>query len=144
MGEEPEESRVIFYLDASIQVAVRTALAAVRDDIRYAGGPGAPKENMQDRHWLAVAGAEGWVVLKRDKHIRTRPLEREALIVAGVRTFCLTGAGNYTRWQVLELLAARWGRIEEIANSRPGPYIYSVTWQGVRPLALAGVDSVRN
>ena len=129
-----------FYLDASIQVAVRTALASVRDDIVYAGGRGAPKENTQDRHWLATAGENGWVVLKRDKRIRTRPVEREALIAAGVRTFCLTGAGNYTRWEVLELLASRWRRIEEVAANIAGPYIYSVTWQGVRPLSLPGVS----
>lgn len=130
-----------FYVDASVPVAVRKALASVRDDVLYAGGPGAPKENTQDRHWLKTAGENGWVVLKRDKRIRFRPGERDALIAAGVRTFCLTGGGNYTRWQVLELLAIRWRRIEEVADNVPGPYIYSVTWEGVRELTLAGVDS---
>ncbi len=131
-----------FYVDASVPVAVRRALASVREDVLYAGGPGAPKENAQDRHWLKTAGKEEWVVLKRDKRIRTRPWEREALVGAGVRTFCLTGAGNYTRWEVLRLLAARWPRIEEVASTRPGPYIYAVTWGGVRRLSLRGVKPV--
>jgi hypothetical protein len=128
---------VTFYLDASVPIAVRTALATVREDIVYAGGPGAPKESTQDRHWLATAGREDWVVIKRDKRIRTRPWEREALIAAGVRTFCLTGAGNYTRWDTLRLLAGRWARIEHVAANIAGPYIYSVTWEGVRVLSLA-------
>lgn len=129
-----------FYVDASVPIAVRTALASVRDDVVYAGGPGAPKERTQDKDWLPVVGANEWVVLKRDKRIRTRQWERDALIRAGLRTFCLTGGGNYTRWETLRLLAARWPRIEEVAETISGPYIYSVTWDGVRELVLRGVS----
>ena len=125
-----------FYVDASVPIAVRQALALVRDDIVYAGGPGAPKERTADKDWLPIAGRNDWVVLKRDKKIRTRPWERDALIAAGVRTFCLTGGGNYTRWETLRLLTARWERIEDVARDEPGPYIYSVTWEGVRKLVL--------
>lgn len=141
MGKGARQGRVTFYVDASVPVAVRTALAGVRDDVLYAGGPKAPKESTRDRHWLKTAGENDWIVLKRDKRIRTRRWEREALIAAGVRTFCLTGAGNYTRWQVLELLVARWRRIEEVANTVAGPYIYAVTWDGVRAMPLAGVTT---
>lgn len=128
-----------FYVDASIPVAVRRALVEVRDDVRYAGQAGAPKESTLDRHWLKTAGENDWIVLKRDKKIRKRPGERAALIEAGVRTFCLTAGGNYTRWQTLELLVSRWRRIEEIASSVPGPYIYAVTWAGVRQVPMVGV-----
>lgn len=127
-----------FYVDASVPVAVRRALAEVRDDVRYAGGPGCPKESTQDVQWLKTAGENDWVVLKRDKRIRTRPGERKALIEAGLRTFCLTGAGNYSKWQVLQLLTARWDRIEEVAANVSGPYVYAVTRGGVRRLGLAG------
>lgn len=133
-----------FYVDASVPIAVRQALTLVRDDIVYAGGPGAPKERTHDKDWLSVAGTNEWVVIKRDKKIRSRRWEREALIRAGVRTFCLTGGGNYTRWETLRLLAARWDRIEEVAYTVPGPYIYSVTWDGVRGLKLQGVDQAKN
>ncbi len=130
-----------FYVDASVPIAVREALALVRDDVVYAGQPGAPKERTQDKDWLRVAGKNDWVVLKRDKKIRSRRWEREALIAAGVRTFCMTGGGNYSRWQTLRLLAARWERIEAVAAGVPGPYIYSVTWDGVRELSLPGVTT---
>jgi hypothetical protein len=136
VGEGYHESSVTFYVDASVPVAVRRALAEVRDDICFAGQPGMPKERTQDVHWLKTAGEQGWIVLKRDKQIRKRPWERKALIDAGVRTFCLTGAGNYNRWRTLELLAVRWSKIEEVASSVDGPYIYSVTWSGVRPLPI--------
>lgn len=127
-----------FYVDASVPVAVRRALAEVRDDVCYAGGPGCPKESTLDIHWLKTAGENDWIVLKRDKRIRTRPGERKALIDAGLRTFCLTGAGNYSKWQVLQLLTARWDRIEEVASTVGGPYVYAVTKDGVRRLTLSG------
>lgn len=132
-----------FYIDASVPIAVRQALALLRDDILYAGGLDAPKERTLDKDWLPIAGRNQWVVIKRDKKIRTRPWERDALIQAGVRTFCMTGGGNYTRWRTLQLLAARWERIEEVARNVPGPYIYSVTWDGVRELVLPGVNERR-
>lgn len=125
-----------FYVDASVPVSVRRALAGVRDDVCHAGQSGLPAEDAEDVHWLKIAGEQDWVVIKRDKRIRKREWERQALIEAGVRTFCLTGAGNYTRWKILELLALRWSRIEEIATTVDGPYVYSVTLQGVRALAL--------
>lgn len=128
-----------FYVDASVPIDVRTALATVRDDVLYAGGPGAPKERTHDKDWLPKAGHQDWVVIMRDKRIRKRQWEREALMEAGVRAFCMTGGGNYTRWETLRLLAARWPRIQEVAQGIPGPYIYSVTWDGVRELSLAGV-----
>ena len=48
----------------------------------------------------------------------------------------LTGAGNYTRWQIMALLTARWAAIERVALEHSGPYIYSVTQGGVERLSL--------
>ena len=127
---------MIFYLDASIQKAVRTGIAGVRDDVMYAGGPNAPDESTRDEVWLPIAGDEDWVVIMRDKHIRTRPGESQALRDAGVRAFCLTHAGNSTRWEVLQLLATRWRRIEAVAGSVAGPYIYGVTRSAVSRLNI--------
>jgi hypothetical protein len=118
---------VIFYVDASIPIAVRKAIASVRDDVLYAGGPGAPAEDTADDVWLPVAGANDWVCIHRDKRIRIRPRERTAYIAAGVRLFCLTNAGNFSRWQTLELLVSRWPKIEGTAIAEAGPYIYAVT-----------------
>lgn len=61
------------------------------------------------------------MVILRDKRIRRRPGERDALRKAGVRAFVLTGAGNYTRWQIMALLTARWAAIERVALSTAVP-----------------------
>jgi hypothetical protein len=70
-------------------------------------------------------------VVMRDKRIRTRVAEREALESAGVRAFCLTGAGNYSKWATLDLLVRRWPEMERIAAEQPGPFLYAVTQGGV-------------
>lgn len=110
----------------------------VRSDVIYPGHPacGSIQPGTQDEVWLPEAGRNGWVVIMRDKHIRSRPGERAALIESGLRTFCLTSAGNASKWDILSLLVANWKEIGRIAREVRGPYIYSVTSGGVRPLAL--------
>ncbi len=87
-----------------------------------------------DEDWLPVVGANGWVVLMRDKRIRYRRPERERLMQYGAKAFCLTASGNQTRWGMLKLLVRNWDRIEETAEL-PGPFIYGVNSAGVRRLA---------
>lgn len=126
-----------FYFDASIQVTVAEAIAKFRSDVLFAGGPGAPAHSTPDTEWLNLAGQRDWIVLTRDKRIRTRPWERQ-VFHAGVRTFCLTHAGNSSGWEVLKLIVSSWDRIEGMA-SRPGRYICSVTrGGGLRWLAPKG------
>jgi len=49
-------------------------------------------QRIEDERWLRDVGARGWVVLMKDDAIRRRPGERDALVEAGVRAFCLTNA----------------------------------------------------
>jgi hypothetical protein len=72
----------------------------------------------------------------RDKRVRARPGERQALVRSNVRAFVLTTAGNYTRWRILDLLVRRWPDIEETAATDQPPYIYAVRQQGLRRILL--------
>lgn len=45
----------------------------------------------KDPIWLAEVGRRNWVVLTKDRRIRYRTLEREALQAAGVAAFVLVG-----------------------------------------------------
>ena len=122
------------YLDADIPRAVRQAIAGCRNDVRYAGEPGAPAENAKDPEWLSRAGQEGWVVISRDKRIRRRPAEIQAVLNHGVRLFVLTAGGNLSRWDTLDLLVRRWPDIARTASENPGPFVYAVTRHGLRPI----------
>jgi PIN like domain len=62
-------------------LGVAKALAYVRGDVTWPGAPGGPvPAGAPDTAWLPVIGQAGLVVLTRDKRIRSRPLERQALL----------------------------------------------------------------
>ncbi|HEY2323667.1 MAG TPA: hypothetical protein VGJ82_12475, partial [Thermoanaerobaculia bacterium] len=83
---------LVFFVDRSMgrQIAVALSEAGVKtithDSVFQ-------EQDTPDDVWLARAGSEGWIVLTKDKLIRRRPLERQALIASGVRAFVFTG-GN--------------------------------------------------
>jgi len=126
---------LFFYVDAAM-LGIAMALARVRNDVTYAGAPGCPVKspNVKDAKWLPIVGRHNWVVIMKDDQIRYRTLERKRFLEAGLRVFCLTTSGNRTSWEILGLLVRFWGDMERVALSRPGPYIYSITQLGVRPL----------
>jgi hypothetical protein len=110
----------------------------IRADVIYPGHSSCQhiRPDTRDEVWLPEAGRNAWVVVMRDKHIRSRPGERRALIESGLRTFCLTSSGNASKWDILSLLVVNWKAMARIAREVPGPYIHSITQGGVRPLAL--------
>jgi hypothetical protein len=63
----------------------------------------------------------------RDKKIRRRPIERQRLSQNGVQAFCLTTAGQLSKWHTMDIIMRRWDEIEELAATVPGPYIYAIT-----------------
>lgn len=126
--------RLTVYIDASVPRAVREALAARHPGVLYAGGADAPAEDTLDEVWLPVAGKEDWVVIARDKKIRSRRGERRAFMDAGVRLFVLTGGGNFTIRQTLTLIEEHWEGVMKYASTHAGPYYCSVTTAGITQL----------
>jgi hypothetical protein len=78
-----------------------------------------------DAEWLALVGANQWVVLTRDKRIRYRRLELIALEAAKVRTFVFTG-GNVTLGDTAAILAKSVPAIRRICARERGPFIYHI------------------
>jgi hypothetical protein len=89
-------------------------------------------QELDDEVWLAEAGTNDWVVLMKDGKVRRRPAERDALIAAGVRAFCLTNA----QLKKVEQTARFVDNIDRILRQAqsPGPYIYGVYEGYLRPL----------
>lgn len=77
-----------------------------------------------DEDWLAACGDRQWFVLTRDKHIRHRILEREALQVHGVGAFAFTG-GQATGSDTADGVARVLRKMANIAVSEPRPFIYT-------------------
>lgn len=85
-----------------------------------------------DVDWIADVGREGWIALVKDGQIRTNEDEREAVIRAGLRMFCLSSA-NLTGAQFTERFVRYLPLIMKRAR-RSGPYIDGVYPDGVRRL----------
>ena len=128
--EEPPEFFVDRSLGKSIVVALREEGLTVHSMADVYGEVQA--QALRDEIWLRDAGKHDWVILTKDDAIRRRPTEREALIEAGVRVFCLTnrklrGADQSARFVTNRHRILRQAR-------RPGPYIYGVYESGLKRL----------
>lgn len=107
-----------------------------RGDVTWPGAPdGLVPAGATDATWLPVVGSAGLVVLTRDKRIRTRPIEREALLDHGVRACFLTSGGNLDLFTQLRLWLRHWDDIDALVAAKPGPWLASVTRTRVRVFA---------
>jgi hypothetical protein len=114
-------------------LGVAKALAYVRGDVPWPGAPAGPvPAGAADTAWLPVIGQAGLVVLTRDKRIRSRPLERQALLGHNVRACFLTSGGSLTLFEQLRLWLRYWDDIETLAADQPAPWLASVNRAGVR------------
>lgn len=89
-------------------------------------------QHVPDERWLRDAVGKGWIVLMKDDAIRRRPAERDPLIEAGVRAFCLTNAQLRAAEQTERFISNRHRIIQQAR--KPGPYIYGVYDRGIRRL----------
>jgi len=81
-----EKNALRFYVDESV-MRLGHALEAARKDVVYCGHaliPECPK-GVKDPAWMEAVASRDLIALGRDKHIRTRPGEREVLHEAGVK-----------------------------------------------------------
>ena len=88
------------------------------------------RHDAPDTEWLSEVGRRGWVVLTKDKRIRYNPLEKQALLAAGVRAFFLT-CGDMSGPDMAALFVRHLPAIERIARKAPGPVIALVSRSGV-------------
>lgn len=89
-----------------------------------------------DEEWLAVAGAEGWLVLTRDQHIRRRPNELAAVKAARVCMFVL-GQGNLSAAETAQIVVAAHPQMLRAARGARRPAVFTLTRSGaIRQLKL--------
>jgi hypothetical protein len=97
-----EENSSQFFVDRSLGKSIVTELRKAGFQVLsmadvYGEQAG---QNLADETWLADAGKNNWVVLTKDDAIRRRPAERDVLIEAKVRVFCLTNRNLRAKDQV--------------------------------------------
>lgn len=116
-----------FFLDRSLgRRAVPDALrTAGWDVITLAEHYGMPAdEQVADTEWIEEAAGRGWPILMKDKRIRHRRAEIDAVATHRARCFVIT-RGDLPSAEMVKRLVANQAAIL-IAVTEPGPFIYSV------------------
>jgi PIN like domain len=118
----------------------------VRADITYTSDPGGigidglprPASPIQtgakDDQWIPIVASQGWIVITKDRHMRTRPHEVKLIRTSAARHVRLIGPTrkhNMTKWEQLQLVASRWEAIESLLGA-PGPWIYALSRTNLR------------
>lgn len=134
-GGTPRPPDPVLFIDRDAwSRALGEALTAAGIDFIAHHQPFAP--DAPDTEWLAVAGAEGWLVLTRDQNIRRRPNELAAVKAAGVCMFVL-GQGNLSAAETARIVVGAWPRMLRAARGARRPAIFTLTRDGeIRKLGL--------
>ena len=83
----------------------------------------------RDEEWLNEVGRRGWIVLTKDRHIRYRKPEINALLKAAVAAFVLTG-GNLTGDEMAAIFVRALPRISRLVLAQRPPFIAKITKAG--------------
>ncbi|WP_437572786.1 hypothetical protein [Sorangium sp. So ce542] len=95
-------------------------------------------QNTPDTEWLVEVGRRRWVVLTKDKNIRSNQLELRALLEAKVACVML-GRGNLTAEAMGNLFSGNLRRIERALRRFQVPLVATLsTGGGLRVLLAAG------
>lgn len=121
-------ARVFF--DSSVLSAAH-ALSGEWPSIVYPGHPDWPlKQDAADDVWLTHVGQLGWVAVFRDKRIRYRPAERDALERHAARAVSITTNRNMKIADQATLIGGHMPRIEALVEM-PAAY-YTLNASGLR------------
>lgn len=83
-------------------------------------------KGVKDIDWLSQLRGKDWIVLTKDKNIRRRPLEAQALIAAHLRVFVVT-ATDLTGDETGEVLVRALPRIRRFCDKHRPPFIAGIT-----------------
>ena len=114
----------MIFIDRSIPRDIADALSRVRDDIEWLE-PRFPGDT-PDEVWLAEAGRQGWVVVTRDKQVKRRYAERNAILENDVGCFVLGQKRTLNRWNLLKVIVGTLDGMEQRFAETPRPFIFTI------------------
>ncbi len=80
----------------------------------------------KDVDWLSALQGRDWIVLTKDKNIRRRPLEAQALVAAGLKVFVVT-ATDLTGEETGQVLVKALPKIRRFCTKHAPPFIAGIT-----------------
>ncbi|MDG4832917.1 hypothetical protein O7627_26945 [Solwaraspora sp. WMMD1047] len=137
---------VRFYFDADIR-GLGILLSGIRPDVTYPGDPGGEVHKRVrppcvvsdvatlDDVWIPIVSKQDWLIITRDRKIRSRPREIAAVRENNARMVALTGADATNTFSQLEVVMCRWRDITKCLD-QPGPFIYTATRSTFEPVPM--------
>jgi len=119
----------VIFFDRSIPRGVVEAVKQVREDACWLEDV-FEEGWIKDREWIPEVGARGWLVITKDKKIRTRPEERRAIKENDVGCFILNYRQPLNRWEILKLVTSTLDEMEEKFANTPRPFLYLIDRNG--------------
>jgi predicted nuclease of predicted toxin-antitoxin system len=120
---------LVFFVDRSLGRRV------IPDALRVAGAQvelhdNHFPQNAQDQVWLAEAGKRAWIVLTKDKHLRYRAIETNALMSAKVRAFVLTARGDLSGAEIGQIFVKALPTMRKLCATVSPPFVAHVSRDG--------------
>ena len=112
--------RPIFYVDRCLGKAVAKALRAAGASVEIHDDHFA--QDAADEHWIREVTARGWVILTKDKNIRRRAGEREAVLTSNARIITLS-SGNMRGEVMAALFVGHLAQMAALVASQPPPFV---------------------
>ncbi len=128
----PDHLPLKYFADESV-LGLGMALARLRPDTVHPGHGRVPQLPLGalDTDWIPTVAALGLVAIGRDKRLRTRPGEKQAIIEAGLRYIWIGGKRDESSWEWMRRLMRYWDDIERLVSELgPGPWFITVTQTG--------------
>jgi hypothetical protein len=129
ISASPPDAAPVFFLDRDlgkrdVAEALRGLGATVKlhDDFFPA--------TAKDSEWLPQVGTKKWIVLTRDKHILTRPLEVVALVRANTHVFILKSRQELNGAQMAAAFVKAFPQMCSLIKSHSSPFLARVTRTG--------------
>ena len=88
------------------------------------------RQDTPDTEIIPLTAQNDWVLVTRDKKLRKRPAEVEAIRSAAAKCVVLAQRAQMNAWDLLQRVVCSWSDIEQIVDNSPGPFILNVYKDG--------------
>ncbi|MFK3834531.1 hypothetical protein [Microbacterium sp. NPDC087868] len=134
----------VYFADENALGMAKILIRQGRDDIVHPGHPSLPSIPLgtTDLDWMPQVGAAGYIVVSRDRRIRTRPAELASYVSYGIRSVWIGAKQDLRPLDQADLFLRHEERLRrEIIKRGPGPWALALNVSGLRPIQLPGVSA---
>ncbi len=85
---------------------------------------------LSDPDWAKLVASQRWVAITRDRHIRYRAAEKQAVADAGLALFVLVSRRNLRRADIIAQIGAAAPRIARFIEQHSPPFIAGIDKSG--------------